>query len=99
MNDRPTFAAAVCKGSYALGSACGNCERCAWERTNHPERVEAGIAFKYGARATKQREALTRILTSLECTAAWLEGGCNPAHAAEELRLNIEAVKKLRSES
>ena len=39
MSDRPIFSGAVCKGSYALGSACGKCERCAWERNSHPERV------------------------------------------------------------
>ena len=35
MDDRPpfkSFGGVVCRGSYALGTACGRCERCAWER-------------------------------------------------------------------
>lgn len=33
----PRFTGLVCRGSLALGTGCGKCERCAWERTNPPE--------------------------------------------------------------
>lgn len=37
--DRPSFSGLVCRGSFALGTACGDCERCRWER-------EHGNAFQ-----------------------------------------------------
>jgi hypothetical protein len=27
----PKFSRATCRGSFALGTACGSCERCTWE--------------------------------------------------------------------
>ena len=38
----PKFLHATCKGSFALGSECGNCERCDWERS-HPGPMRAMI--------------------------------------------------------
>lgn len=38
----PKFSRATCRGSYVFGSACGNCERCAWER-DHPAGQNAVI--------------------------------------------------------
>lgn len=32
----PAFQRATCRGCFALNSACGNCERCDWERSHGP---------------------------------------------------------------
>lgn len=41
------------------------------------------------------RIELNQILISLECTATWLENGCAPLSAAEEIRMNIRAVERI----
>lgn len=36
----PAFKGATCRGSFVFGSACGNCERCDWERKVRRDRGE-----------------------------------------------------------
>ena len=39
-----TFKYPTCKGSMALGSACGSCEKCQWEIANGVTRIVSASA-------------------------------------------------------
>jgi hypothetical protein len=50
---RPIFKGPICRGSYLLNSACGHCERCAWERERMTAKHEATPSTK--AKVWKRR--------------------------------------------
>lgn len=50
-----TFQRATCRGSIILNSACGLCERCAWERAALDQALKADNWNEYAA---QQAEAM-----------------------------------------
>ena len=44
--EQPAFKGMTCRGSIVLGTACGNCERCTWEREML---ARTGVQFQDGA--------------------------------------------------
>jgi len=58
-----TFKRATCRGSYLLGSACGNCEKCMWERSQISQSIDlAEEVARCFRQANNMRAALEEIV-------------------------------------
>ena len=97
------FERATCKGSYALGSACGHCEKCAWECAQMTGPRLAPSPFEQFA-AERQLDiapavfpdstrvyADMRTQTAFEC---WNGGAAHLARALTESTFETEALRE-----
>ncbi|VWD01522.1 bacteriophage protein [Burkholderia aenigmatica] len=79
-----------------------------YQNTNPPPSADHWLApyWHVGRKQAELEAALSRaprtevagavprsVIFSLECTANWLEGGCDPKAAAHEIRLNLEKLR------
>ena len=56
-----TFKGAICKGCYALGTACGTCEKCAWERAQITSRSTEEFIESLKAKVISAADLLTNL--------------------------------------
>ena len=57
---KPTFKGLVCRGCYALGTACGHCERCAVDPLNPANAKPAPIPAQPSSEQEREVDALLR---------------------------------------
>lgn len=103
MGQRPpfeTFTNPTCRGSFALGNACGRCERCEWERAQMFAASEPTPMGMVLGLTTAERQLLLTTsswLTSLlmgQVSVGQSQGGLLPSDGAGILRTQIEAVRR-----
>lgn len=87
-----TFKGRTCNGSFELGNACGQCERCDWEDTQHTSpAVEWGTGV--AMRAFAQRMLTERNEARDDAAKAWDER--NKAYSLlERVRVLITPVQR-----
>lgn len=95
-----TFKEAICKGSFALGSACGHCEKCVWERgqmaqairdprDTYPSLDPLPMADAY--ENARWISPGTSVVTCKEC-GAWVEPMRTDVHYAWHRRIGLAVV-------
>jgi len=96
-----TFKNPTCRGSYSLGTACGHCEKCEWEKSlgrKSPKTIPIPKEILDEVRGAlwKSREVMASFYVEDpsmdECCE---ECGFNPAGANSYLNINISKLEDL----
>lgn len=69
-----TFTGMTCKGCYALGSACGRCEKCVWERQQLGDAEAQRLMDEANARRAVVVPTVEQRVAALEADLAEMRG-------------------------